>query len=76
MCDGHSCEYLYDEQGNLKEKRSSGRRLISYTYDKMGQVTEIKDPAGVCTRYKYDVLGRGAVFITMTGWKCTAATMR
>lgn len=56
--DGHSYEYVYDEQGNLKEKRSSGRRLISYTYDKMGQVTEIKDLAGVCTRYKYDVIGR------------------
>ncbi|MDE6420827.1 MAG: hypothetical protein K2K87_09910 [Lachnospiraceae bacterium] len=58
VCDGHSYEYIYDAQGNLKEKRSSGRRLISYTYDRMGQVTEIKDPAGVCTRYEYDVLGR------------------
>ena len=58
VCDGHSYEYIYDAQGNLKEKRSSGRRLISYTYDKMGQVTEIKDPAGVCTRYEYDILGR------------------
>ena len=42
----------------MKEKRSSGRRLISYTYDKAGQITEIKDPAGVCTRYEYDILGR------------------
>ena len=58
VCDGHSYEYVYDAQGNLKEKRSSGRRLISYTYDKAGQVTEIKDPAGVCTRYEYDILGR------------------
>ena len=47
-----------DAQGNLKEKRSSGRRLVSYTYDKAGQITEIKDPAGVCTRYEYDILGR------------------
>lgn len=28
--DGHSYEYIYDEQDNLKEKRSSGRRLVSY----------------------------------------------
>ena len=58
VCNGHSYEYVYDEQGRLKEKRSSGRRLISYTYDKAGQITEIKDPAGVCTRYEYDILGR------------------
>ncbi len=56
--DGHSYEYVYDEDGRLKEKRSSGKRLISYTYDKAGQITEIKDPAGVCTRYAYDILGR------------------
>ena len=58
VCNGHSYEYVYDTQGRLKEKRSSGRRLISYTYDKAGQITEIKDPAGVCTRYEYDILGR------------------
>ena len=58
VCDGHSYEYVYDAQGNLKEKRSSGKRLISYAYDKMGQITEMKDPAGVCTRYEYDILGR------------------
>ena len=58
VCDGHSYEYIYDEQGNLKEKRSSGKRLVSYTYDRAGQVTEIKDPAGACTCYEYDILGR------------------
>jgi len=58
VCDGHSYEYVYDAQGNLKEKHSSGRRLVSYAYDRMGQVTEIKDPTGVCTRYEYDILGR------------------
>lgn len=56
--DGHSYEYVYDAQDNLKEKRSGGRRLISYAYDKAEQVTEIKDPAGVCTYYEYDILGR------------------
>lgn len=39
VCDGHSYEYVYDAQGNLKEKRSGGRRLISYAYDKAGQIT-------------------------------------
>ena len=58
VCDGHSYEYIYDKQGNLKEKRSSGKRLVSYAYDRAGQVTEIKDPAGACTCYEYDILGR------------------
>ena len=58
VCNGHSYEYIYDAQGNLKEKRSSGKRLVSYAYDRAGQVTEIKDPAGACTRYEYDILGR------------------
>ena len=58
VCDGCSYEYIYDECGNLKEKRSSGKHLVSYAYDRMGQITEIKDPAGVCTRYEYDILGR------------------
>ena len=58
VCGGHSYEYVYDAQGNLKEKRSGGKRLVSYTYDRAGQITEIKDPAGVCTRYEYDILGR------------------
>ncbi len=58
VCDGHSYEYVYDKQGNLKEKRSAGKTLISYSYDKAGQITEIKDPAGVSTCYEYDILGR------------------
>ena len=58
VCDGHSYEYIYDEHGSLKEKRSSGKRLVSYAYGRAWQVTEIKDPAGTCTRYEYDILGR------------------
>ena len=58
VCDGKSYEYIYDAQGNLKEKRSNGKRLVSYTHDRAGQITEIRDPAGVCTRYEYDILGR------------------
>lgn len=36
VCNDHSYEYIYDAQGNLKEKRSSGKCLISYTYDRAG----------------------------------------
>lgn len=58
VCDGKSYEYIYDAHGNLKEKRSNGKRLVSYAHDRAGQITEIKDSAGVCTRYEYDILGR------------------
>jgi len=58
ICDGHSYEYEYNENGQLKEKRSSGKRLISYEYDKAGQITAMTDPAGVTTCYEYDLLGR------------------
>ena len=58
VCDGKSYEYIYDAHGNLKEKRSNGKRLVSYAHDRAGQITEIRDPEGVCTRYEYDILGR------------------
>ena len=58
VCDGKSYEYIYDAYGNLKEKRSNGKRLVSYTHDRAGQITEIRDPEGVSTRYEYDILGR------------------
>ena len=58
VCNGHSYEYIYNDQGRLKEKRSGGRRLISYTYDRAGKITEMTDPAGVTTHYEYDILGR------------------
>ena len=58
VCDGKSYEYIYDAYGNLKEKRSNGKRLVSYAHDRAGQITEIRDPAGVSTRYEYDILGR------------------
>ena len=58
VCDGKSYEYIYDAYGNLKEKRSNGKRFVSYAHDRAGQITEIRDPAGVSTRYEYDILGR------------------
>ena len=56
--DGHSYEYEYNEQGLLKEKRSSGKRLVSYEYDKAGRITKLTDPSGTETVYEYDILGR------------------
>ncbi len=58
VCNGYSYEYIYNGQGQLKEKRSGGRRLISCTYDRAGKITEITDPVGVTTHYEYDILGR------------------
>ncbi|WP_418883471.1 RHS repeat domain-containing protein, partial [Waltera sp.] len=58
VCVGKSYDYIYDAYGNLKEKRSNGKRLVSYTHDRAGQITEIRDPTGVSTRYEYDILGR------------------
>ena len=58
VSDGHSYEYQYDEKGRLKEKRSSGKRLVSYEYDPAGRIRSMTDPAGVTTRYEYDLLGR------------------
>lgn len=58
VCDGHSYEYIYNDQGLLKEKRSSGKCLISYEYDKAGQITKMTDPAGIETLYEYGLMGR------------------
>ena len=58
VCDGHSYEYIYNDQGLIKEKRSSGKCLISYEYDKAGQITKMTDPAGTETAYEYDLMGR------------------
>ena len=58
VCDGHSYEYFYNEQGLLREKRSSGKRLIAYEYDRAGHIARIIDPSGTSTCYEYDILGR------------------
>ena len=58
VCDGHSYEYHYNEQGLLKEKRSSGKRLISYEYDNAGQMIRMTNPEGITVSYEYDLLGR------------------
>ena len=58
VCDGYSYEYYYNEQGLLREKRSSGKRLISYEYDNAGQMIWMTNPAGITVSYEYDLLGR------------------
>ena len=58
VCDGHSYEYHYNEQGLLKEKRSSGKRLISYEYDNAGQMIRMTNPEGITVSYEDDRLGR------------------
>ena len=58
VCDGHSYEYHYNEQGLLKEKRSSGKRLISYEYDNGGQMIRMTNPEEITVSYEYDLLGR------------------
>ena len=58
VCDGYSYEYYYNEQGLLREKRSSGKRLISYEYDNAGQMIRMTNPAGITVSYEYDLLGR------------------
>ena len=58
VCDGHSYEYYYNEQGLLKEKRSSGKRLISYEYDNAGQMIRMTNPEGITVSYEDDRLGR------------------
>ena len=58
VCDGYSYEYYYNEQGLLKEKRSSGKRLISYEYDNGGQMIRMTNPEEITVSYEYDLLGR------------------
>ncbi len=67
VCDGHSYEYTYNEQGYLKEKCSSGKRLLSYEYDNVGQPIKITDPMGTETCYEYDTLGRTSRIYTNQG---------
>ena len=58
VCDGYSYEYYYNEQGLLREKRSSGKRLISYEYDNAGQMIRMTNPEGITVSYEDDRLGR------------------
>ena len=48
----------YFAKGLLKEKRSSGKRLISYEYDNAGQMIRMTNPEGIKVSYEYDLLGR------------------
>ena len=50
---GMRYEYAYYANGSLKEKRASGRTLLSYTYDADGRRTSQCDLTGKITQYQY-----------------------
>ena len=50
---GMRYEYAYYANGSLKEKRASGRILLSYTYDADGRRTSQCDLTGKITQYQY-----------------------
>lgn len=50
---GMRYEYAYYVNGSLKEKRASGRTLLSYTYDADGRRASQRDLTGKITQYQY-----------------------
>ena len=50
---GMRYEYAYYANGSLKEKRASGRTLLSYTYDADGRRASQRDLTGKITQYQY-----------------------
>ena len=48
---GMRYEYAYYTHGSLKEKRASGRTLLSYTYDADGRRTSQRDLTGRVTQW-------------------------
>ena len=55
---GMRYEYAYYANGSLKEKRASGRTLLSYTYDADGRRTSQRDLTGRVTQYQYTLGGQ------------------
>lgn len=51
---GMRYDYAYYQGGLLKEKKASGRVLISYEYDSMGRKTAQTDLTGKRTEYRYE----------------------
>jgi len=47
-------DYTYYPDGSLKEKRASGKTLVSYAYDLNGNKIEQTDISGKKTRYSYN----------------------
>ena len=54
-------------EGLLKEKCSSGKRLISYEYDNAGQMIRMTNPEGITVTYEYDSLGRKSRIYNSSG---------
>ena len=51
---GMRYDYTYYPDGSLKEKRASGKTLVSYAYDLNGNKIEQTDISGKKTRYSYN----------------------
>ncbi len=54
VTEGIAYQYLYDKKGQLKEKRSSGKVLLSYDYDKNGNLIKQRDITGKEIQYTYN----------------------
>ena len=53
---GMRYSYTYDTMGRLREKRASGRKLLSFVYDRNGNLTGQEDVTGKVTEYRYNLL--------------------
>ena len=53
---GMRYSYTYDIMGRLREKRASGRKLLSFVYDRNGNLTGQEDVTGKVTEYRYNLL--------------------
>lgn len=51
---GMRYDYTYDNCGRLRDKKASGRILLSYEYDANGRVSARKDLTGKETAYQYN----------------------
>ncbi|NRT79266.1 RHS repeat-associated core domain-containing protein [Clostridium beijerinckii] len=51
-------EYVYNIEGMLESKSTSGRTLLRYTYDKNNNIKTIKDITGKSSIYSYDEANR------------------
>ena len=58
ISDGMRYDYTYYEDGYLKEKSASGKRLLHFEYDLNGNRIMQQDLTGKVTRYQYNILDR------------------
>ena len=53
---GMRYRYRYDAMGRLKEKSTSGRKLLAYEYDLNGNLVRQSDITGKVTEYCYNLM--------------------